>query len=57
MVSPVSQALAHVIKNLWDVKEPTHSSKRVGHVVPSVVVYLTFTPMYGGIITHSFHYL
>ena len=26
----------------------------VGHVVPSVLVYLTFTLMYGGIITHSF---
>ena len=23
-----------------DVKEPTHLSKRVGHVVPGVVVYL-----------------
>ena len=25
-----------------------------GHVVPGVVVYLTFTLMYGGVITHSF---
>ena len=25
-----------------DVKEPTHLSKRVGHVVPGVVVYLSF---------------
>ena len=25
-----------------------------GHVVPGVVFYLTFTLMYGGIITHSF---
>ena len=25
---------------LWDVKEPTHYSKRVGDVVPGVVVYL-----------------
>ena len=24
-----------------DVKEPTHLSKRVGHVVPGVVVYLS----------------
>ena len=38
----------------WDVKELTHSSSRVGHVVPGVVVYLTFTLMYRGIITHSF---
>ena len=28
--------------------------ERVGHRVPGVVVYLTFTLMYGGIITHSF---
>ena len=27
-----------------DVKEPTHLSKRVGHIVPGVVVYLS---MYG----------
>ena len=25
---------------LWDVKEPTHLSQRVGHVVPGVVVCL-----------------
>ena len=34
---------------LWDVKEPTHYSKRVGDVVPGVVVYLRFTYI---IITH-----
>ena len=26
---------------LWDVKESTHCSKRVGDVVPDVVVYLS----------------
>ena len=25
---------------MWDVKEPTHYSKRVGHEVPSVVTVL-----------------
>ena len=28
------------VLTLWDVKEPTHYSKRVGDVVPGVVVYL-----------------
>ena len=25
------------ISSMWDLKEPTHFSKRVGHVVPGVV--------------------
>ena len=29
-----------------DVKEPTHLSERVGHVVPGVVVYLNFHPTF-----------
>ena len=29
-----------------DVKEPTRLSKRVGHVVPGVVVYLKFHPTF-----------
>ena len=29
-------------------------TRLIRHVVPGVVVYLTFTLMYGGIITHSF---
>ena len=29
-----------VLITLWDVKELTHYSKRVGDVVPGVVVYL-----------------
>ena len=28
------------ISSMWDVKEPTHYSKRVGHEVPSVVTVL-----------------
>ena len=28
------------ISSLWDVKEPTHYSKRVGHEVPGVVAVL-----------------
>ena len=36
---PVSQPF-YVTNNLWDVKERTHCSQRVGHVVPGVVVYL-----------------
>ena len=28
------------VLTLWDVKEPTHYSKRVGDIVPGVVVYL-----------------
>ena len=35
-------------------KNPHTFSQRVAHVVPGVVVYLTFTLMYGDIITHSF---
>ena len=41
-----------VIKNLWDVKEPT------GHVLPGVVVYLTFTLIFWDInsfITYKLH--
>ena len=30
----------HVYKLTWDVKEPTHYSKRVGHEVPTVVAVL-----------------
>ena len=29
------------INFMWDVKEPTHCSKRVSGVVPDVVVYLS----------------
>ena len=36
---PVSQPF-YIINKLWDVKERTHCSQRVGHVVPGVVVYL-----------------
>ena len=32
---------------LWDVKEPTHLSQRVGHVVPGVVVCLLWCIMVG----------
>ena len=28
------------ISSMWDVKEPTHYSKRVGHEVPGVVAVL-----------------
>ena len=28
------------ISSMWDAKEPTHHSKRVGHEVPGVVVVL-----------------
>ena len=34
---------------LWDVKEPTHLSLRVGHVVPGVVVCLLLCIMVGRI--------
>ena len=37
-------------KKCFSILDSTHNR----HVVPSVVVYLTFTLMYGGIITHSF---
>ena len=36
---PVSQPF-YVTNKLWDVKERTHCSQRVWHVVPGVVVYL-----------------
>ena len=36
---PVSQPF-YITNKLWDVKERTHCSQRVGHVVPGVVVYL-----------------
>ena len=32
---------------LWDVKEPTHLSLRVGHVVPGAVVSLLLCIMVG----------
>ena len=32
---------------LWDVKEPTHLSLRVGHVVPGVAVCLLLSIMVG----------
>ena len=35
---PSHKPCSHIA--LWDVKEPTHYSKRVGDVVPGVVVYL-----------------
>ena len=44
---PSHKPSSHI--TLWDVKEPTHYSKRVGDVVPGVVVYLRFTYI---IITH-----
>ena len=28
------------ISSMWDVKEPTHYSKRVGHEVPGIVTVL-----------------
>ena len=36
---PVSQPF-YITNKLWDVKERTHCSQRVGHIVPGVVVYL-----------------
>ena len=42
---PVSQPSMFII--LWDVKEPTHLSLRVGHVVPGVVVCLLLCIMVG----------
>ena len=30
----------HLQCSMWDVKEPTHYSKRVGHEVPGVVAVL-----------------
>ena len=30
-----------LISSMWDVKEPTHYSKRVGHEVPGVVAVLS----------------
>ena len=41
MVGPVS-CIFSVAWSAGDVKEPTHLSKRVGDVVPGVVVYLKF---------------
>ena len=32
---------------VWDVKEPTHGSKRVGDVVPGVMVYITYSVLGG----------
>lgn len=43
---PVSQSLICDL-NLWDVKEPTYSSKRVGRVVPGDVVYLCTVSIQG----------
>ena len=40
-VGPVS-CIFSVTWLAGDIKEPTHLSKRVGHVVPGVVVYLSF---------------
>ena len=31
-----------LINHVWDDKDPTHLSKRVGHVVPGVVVNLSW---------------
>ena len=31
-----------MLVTLWEVKEPTHYSKRVGHGVPSIVVCPTY---------------
>ena len=37
-----------IMSTLWDVKEPTHCSQRVGDVVPGVVDYLcVYTLMVG----------
>ena len=32
------------ISSTWDVKEPAHYSKRVGHEVPGVVAVLEYRP-------------
>ena len=37
---PVSQITSMFISSLWDVKEPTHYSRRVGDEVPGVVAVL-----------------
>ena len=42
-VGTVSQIPSMFISSLWDVKEPTHYSIRVGDVVPGVVAAL-FSP-------------
>jgi len=39
-VGPISQIPSMFISSMWDVKEPTHYSKRVGHEVPGVVAVL-----------------
>ena len=58
--SPLMRALisrAHILRCLKRKIDYLYllSKKLVGYVVPGVVVYLTFTFMYGrGIITHSF---
>ena len=43
-VGPVSRMSGMFISSLWDVKEPTHYSRRVGDKVPDVVVVL-FSPV------------
>ena len=40
-VGPVSQITSMFISSLWDVKEPTHYSRRVGDEVPGVVAVLS----------------
>ena len=42
-VVPVSQISSMFISSLWDVKEPTHYSNKVGDGVPGVVAVL-FSP-------------
>ena len=39
-MGPVSQISSMFISSLWDVKEPTHYSRRVGDDVPGVVAVL-----------------
>ena len=38
------------IRSMWDVKEPTHYSKRVGREVPGVVAVLCVVP--SGLVLH-----
>ena len=41
------------ISSLWDVKEPTHYSRRVGDIVPGVVAVLFFTAEVAGLAVMS----
>ena len=39
-MGPVSQIPSMFISSIWDIKEPTHYLKRVGHEIPGVVAVL-----------------